>query len=473
MSQKSVENINIEKNKELFEYEMTEVLLNLKGEFATFSGKGTTFEDAAVTDEQLAIPSVEIPPVEITELHIDISQRRPDVSFQCPDAAGSVTLQIALPEPPPQVGAFHIESKPIIVPVPDCVLPKKDVEKTPPLVCVSAARDIVVPSIPEEWNYSVPEHSVAFTKLEVPNTQAFCWAPNKLENIQNKSIRFPEVKPQKVTLRRTDSGESLSAKPKLMMPVQPPKIGPLSIKRNPIKIAIPDCDSPVSGEISQELNPAAVPKQTIAVPMSSLPRIISIQKPSVTRDNIEVPQAQNREWKPKDAFDTSEISFSVRVPKSSFSQGSVTVPPVSLRVTDVEIPQTVLPRGYNSLGFQLHGKDFPKIAIATHQQIPSPPKIQQAVENKIKIPEVLAPIPFSMVPYSLGGKSFICEVPDLKAPDSTKPLSKVTVEKAFLNIPEMGIQRVSGAVKMQKRHQMRFLVKIPSLQLPTPPDIKI
>ena len=36
-----VENINIETNKELFEYEMTEVILKLKGEFAAFSGKDT------------------------------------------------------------------------------------------------------------------------------------------------------------------------------------------------------------------------------------------------------------------------------------------------------------------------------------------------------------------------------------------------------------------------------------------------
>lgn len=50
---KKIENINIEKNKELFEYEMTEVILKLKGEFASFSGDGTMFEDGKVTDEDL------------------------------------------------------------------------------------------------------------------------------------------------------------------------------------------------------------------------------------------------------------------------------------------------------------------------------------------------------------------------------------------------------------------------------------
>ena len=52
---KKIENINIEKNKELFEYEMTEVILKLKGEFASFSGEGTVFEDSKVTDEDLRL----------------------------------------------------------------------------------------------------------------------------------------------------------------------------------------------------------------------------------------------------------------------------------------------------------------------------------------------------------------------------------------------------------------------------------
>ncbi len=50
-----LENINIEKNKELFEYEMTEVILKLKGEFAAFSGKDTKFAEKSVPDEKLSI----------------------------------------------------------------------------------------------------------------------------------------------------------------------------------------------------------------------------------------------------------------------------------------------------------------------------------------------------------------------------------------------------------------------------------
>lgn len=62
---KQIENINIEKNKELFEYEMTEVILKLKGEFASFSGDGTMFEDSKVTDEDLRM---EFHPLQVVKI---------------------------------------------------------------------------------------------------------------------------------------------------------------------------------------------------------------------------------------------------------------------------------------------------------------------------------------------------------------------------------------------------------------------
>lgn len=55
MDKKVIENINIEKNKELFEYEMTDVILKLKGEFAAFSGKGTKYEANKVAEEKLKL----------------------------------------------------------------------------------------------------------------------------------------------------------------------------------------------------------------------------------------------------------------------------------------------------------------------------------------------------------------------------------------------------------------------------------
>jgi len=55
MDNKQIENINIEKSRELFEYEMTEVILKLKGEFATFSGRGSMYEENKIAAENLKL----------------------------------------------------------------------------------------------------------------------------------------------------------------------------------------------------------------------------------------------------------------------------------------------------------------------------------------------------------------------------------------------------------------------------------
>lgn len=77
-----LENINIEQNKELFEYEMTEVILNLKGEFAVFSGKNTKFAEMVVDDSRLKVDSPEVVQVKVDLSGVDT----PTVGrVQCPE----------------------------------------------------------------------------------------------------------------------------------------------------------------------------------------------------------------------------------------------------------------------------------------------------------------------------------------------------------------------------------------------------
>lgn len=64
---------DVERNKELFEYEMTEVILQLKGEFAKVSGKDMKLDDA-----QLSAPSIQIganiPSVLIEPIVLDLQE---------------------------------------------------------------------------------------------------------------------------------------------------------------------------------------------------------------------------------------------------------------------------------------------------------------------------------------------------------------------------------------------------------------
>lgn len=60
-----LDNIDIEFCKELFEYEMTEVILKLKGEFASVSGKDTKYAAVAVDERKLQVSPVSMPEVKL------------------------------------------------------------------------------------------------------------------------------------------------------------------------------------------------------------------------------------------------------------------------------------------------------------------------------------------------------------------------------------------------------------------------
>ncbi|MCM1508172.1 MAG: hypothetical protein NC177_13740 [Ruminococcus flavefaciens] len=73
MENKQIALSDVERNKELFEYEMTEVILQLKGEFAKVSGKDMKLDDA-----QLSAPSIQteakIPSVSIDTIALDLQE---------------------------------------------------------------------------------------------------------------------------------------------------------------------------------------------------------------------------------------------------------------------------------------------------------------------------------------------------------------------------------------------------------------
>ena len=74
--------MDVEQNKELFEYEMTEVLLKLKGEFAVVSGQDTRYAESSVDESKLAVNLSDIPKVEAGQVKIDV------------EVSGTETLEI-------------------------------------------------------------------------------------------------------------------------------------------------------------------------------------------------------------------------------------------------------------------------------------------------------------------------------------------------------------------------------------------
>ncbi len=77
MEDKEMEKVDIARCRELFEYEMTEVILKLKGEFASISGKDTGYEEYGVSADKLKIPTVSVPKAEITKPAISVPKTGP------------------------------------------------------------------------------------------------------------------------------------------------------------------------------------------------------------------------------------------------------------------------------------------------------------------------------------------------------------------------------------------------------------
>ena len=188
MRPENVANINIDKHRELFEYEMTEVLLNLKGEFATFSGMGTRYVESAVAEERLEIPNAVIPRVVPEKIHIAVSLQYQNAGFTCPSISCTTPVEIKLPNRPSQYHPFRVSSPQVSISVPDYTLPEQTaLVDTPSL----KKADLVIPTIPQPQNYSLMDAKPAAIRISIPQISAVHWKP---ADYVSKAISAPKTR---------------------------------------------------------------------------------------------------------------------------------------------------------------------------------------------------------------------------------------------------------------------------------------
>lgn len=94
---KQIQNMDINRSKELFEYEMTQVLIELQGEFDAISGKDLNFAGSAADELNTNIPSVSIPAVEMEENKTQIPETAKMPEIGIPEAE-KVSMDINAPE---------------------------------------------------------------------------------------------------------------------------------------------------------------------------------------------------------------------------------------------------------------------------------------------------------------------------------------------------------------------------------------
>lgn len=292
MGKKSIENINIEKNKELFEYEMTDVILKLKGEFASFSGKGTKYEDNKVAEESLKL---ELYPLESVSLE-PYKGEVPDAKKFSPVVLNGVRIELAkIDDLASQVEAIEeIQLSPVPGFKRICIdVPQTDYQFDNVQLCVEETgrqKEIKVKTIPElsflcdtfvlkqesvigeinlpdnidnvRMNVSVPNVKIGCINVDVPTT-TIRFPEGRSVNIKRIVINLPgsdikclynedEIKTEKYHIKTIVQSVKLKDIEKVNDVFQPnikevdvPKIRPVSfnpVDTKKIKIIIPDTD---------------------------------------------------------------------------------------------------------------------------------------------------------------------------------------------------------------------------------------
>jgi hypothetical protein len=222
MDQKKTEKVDIERSKELFEYEMTEVLLMLKGEFAAVSGKELDYARHHVSKEQMELPLSVLRqgPIPAVEVRLDAlcAELLPKIKAQpAAPAAQAVTVakpQLVLPAirkpeilpqiriapvTPPCLPAVPRAVPPVPgqIPAPSCPLPRVRLPKQTalpkadiPTLSVAQIR----PEIPAVTRFeaAVPNPQIAPVCVSVPDTAAAVTAADAaVRKLQQSAVPTP------------------------------------------------------------------------------------------------------------------------------------------------------------------------------------------------------------------------------------------------------------------------------------------
>ena len=260
MRQQTEEVFNIEKNKELFAYEMTEVYLALKGEFASISEKDLGYSQFYVTEKERNLPLSVIPQTRVEAVQMQLPQipvelpGKLDIAFTAfeNDAAeqGVVVTKPALSLPEVRPIAY----KPVVLEwkadpaeknafseqIPDLTLPA--MAPVPKVV-----RKITGVQIPNIRSFGQLQHSVEADAPAPKKTEPSC-VP-KIEKIQMPCM--PDV--QRVDGAAIEVPVVIAVK---MKPVAKPVV-------EPVAATIPAVTKPVTAVPTFRVT---LPRQTIVLP---------------------------------------------------------------------------------------------------------------------------------------------------------------------------------------------------------------
>lgn len=279
---------DIEKNKELFEYEMTEVILQLRGEFAKMSGKDMNCDITGISVEKPDV-KMEVPDIEIKSVPIDTAGIAGDVDLA---ALGN------------KIPKLEIEKGNITAPeIPDISAAVGNVKTTVSvdhigIAGLNAATPVITTVKPQEFK---PESDA----IDVPEVRVGADVGKPVEVVKTV-IDLPD-------------------------PVSVPKMGNTDIKVEKTNISVPEIKSFGSAEIP----PVSVERTAVDIPDVKSPVNKAIPAVAVDRVSVDVPDVTSPVNKTIPEIAVERVS--VDVPADVTVPAGISIPAANIEKTSINV----------------------------------------------------------------------------------------------------------------------------------------
>ena len=365
---------DVERNKELFEYEMTEVILQLKGEFAKVSGKDMHYDDALFAaqkpDIQVDIPKVTVDPVSVAEIHTDVDVSAAVSALQ---KTAAVTVDVDVPAVPqmkaPALG--QIEVKPVemelqTVKITPCEIPA--VQITPPAVD-TVSTELRMPEPIAAVKTDPVSVAQINTAIRLPEFSCDVKLQDNSVDVPDATLHFQELKPVTTTFTSPAVPEvpavgtfkptavQLSEAPEIQVPGQiaavnipqveltASEVPEIQVPGQIAAVSIPQAEVTVS-EVPEikaakvaPFTPAALSPVVCDVETVAVPQIGAVSPGHVSIDPIQINVPQTEAVKP---FRAAEQGVSDPTDVLSDIQSDYpTVSPVKIPSVTMEAPKQV------------------------------------------------------------------------------------------------------------------------------------
>lgn len=394
MENKQIALSDVERNKELFEYEMTEVILQLKGEFAKVSGKDMKLEDA-----QLSAPSIQIgakiPSVSIKAIALDLQKADtidsdklalPEIaitkaSVDCPtvptvkiEPIGEIKVdktQLDCPAANADVTA-NLEKVKIVLPNVEVVKSKINIPKINADEAIEVERTSRFDRLlsPAKVDYSPQDAEIQHITVDVPNAES-----NVNSNLASVNVDISVNVPVVPTVGVYNKMQVNVQKTAYMGAItEIPNQTQYSAIETEIKMPVIDV---ADTSVKINLDAEKVVLQSIKVNVPTINEINIAAIDSVTTENtaIELPLVQECNVSIPEQITSSKINLSdaVTVPSAKVSSGTSTV--VKIDKTNVNYEYTTV-----------HSVPLPDVDIqkVSNISVPEMPDFSDAIREVLE-----------------------------------------------------------------------------------------